>query len=437
MQQSSHKLDSVGIRFDAAGLVANAGLILPATLGDRLGVRGLIDEHVHLGKVAGAANPGQKAMTVVASLLAGGDHIDDVNVLRSGGTTAVLGLHPAAASTVGTFLRAFTSGHARQLDAVIEDMFQRAWALGARPGDEVVKVDLDASLIETFGLQKQGGIKFSYQHTRGYHPLFAVIAGSGELLHARLRSGNANSGRGAASFTRQALSRLRRASRSREVIVRADSGFYSGKVVKACGDHDARVSISVRLQRTHHELIEKIPQASWKQIPYWQEGSAAVAETTYTPFGGKRVYRFIVRRVEPTPGSQLWLRGLSYSYFAFITDRQGEMLELEADHRQHAEIELVIRDLKYGLGLNHMPSGKFGANAAWLALNVIAHNLCRWLGRLGGLAVLHLKALRHRLFSLPARLVKSGRRSWLRFPAGWTWEAEFSSTLARLRALSP
>lgn len=233
MKQSSHKLDSIGIRFDAAGMVANAGLILPATLGERLGVGDLIDEHVHLGKVAGAANPGQKAMTVVASLLAGGDHIDDVNALRSGGPAAVLGLQPAAASTVGTFLRAFSSGHARQLDAVIDDMFQRAWDLGARPCAELVKVDLDASLIETFGLQKQGGAKFSYQHTRGYHPLFAVIAGSGELLHARLRGGNANSGRGAASFTRQALSRLRRASRSQEVVVRADSGFYSGKVVKA------------------------------------------------------------------------------------------------------------------------------------------------------------------------------------------------------------
>src|SRR5579859_1181272 len=393
MKQSSHKLDCIGVRFDAQGLVSNAGLILPATLADRLGVKSLIDEHVHLGQVAGAAHPGQKAMTVVASLLAGGDHIDDVNALRSvgDGSAAILGLHPAAASTVGTFLRAFTHGHARQLDAVIQETFWRAWALGARPNQEVITVDLDSSLIETFGLQKQGGIKFSYQHTRGYHPLFAVIAGSGELLHARLRSGNANSGRGAASFTRQALSRLRRASRSREVIVRADSGFYSGKVVQACEDHQARFSISVRLKRNHHELIEKIAESEWKQIPYWQAGTAAVAETTYQPFGGKRSYRFIVRRVEPTPGSQLALRGLNYSYFAFITDRQGEMLELESDHRQHAEVENVIRDLKYGLGLNHMPSGKWGANAAWLALNVIAHNLCRWLGRLGGLAVLHLK----------------------------------------------
>src|SRR5579859_6403354 len=152
MKQSSHKLDSVGIRFDAAGLVANAGLILPATLGDRLGVKDLVDEHVHLGKVAGAANPGQKAMTVVASLLAGGDQIDDVNGLRSvgEGTAAVLGVQPAAASTVGTFLRAFTSGHARQLDAVIEKMFQRAWALGAGAQEEVIKLDLDSSLIETF-----------------------------------------------------------------------------------------------------------------------------------------------------------------------------------------------------------------------------------------------------------------------------------------------
>jgi len=100
-----------------------------------------------------------------------------------------------------------------------------------------------------------------------------------------------------------------------------------------------------------------------------------VAEVPYQPFGQKRSYRMIVRRVAPTPGSQLWLKGVAYSHFAFITDREGETLELEADHRQHAVVENVIRDSKYGLGLNHMPSGKFGANAAWLALNVVAHNL--------------------------------------------------------------
>jgi hypothetical protein len=135
-------------------------------------------------------------------------------------------------------------------------------------------------------------------------------------------------------------------------------------------------------EKSHHQLIAAIPEEEWTPIPYWLEGAADVAEIPYQPFGQKRTYRMIVRRVAPTPGTQLWLNGVAYSHYAFITDREGCMLELEADHRQHAVVENVIRDSKYGLGLNHMPSGKFGANAAWLALNVIAHNLCRWMGRL-------------------------------------------------------
>jgi hypothetical protein len=161
-----------------------------------------------------------------------------------------------------------------------------------------------------------------------------------------------------------------------------------------------------------------------------------VAEIPYRPFGGKRTYRLIVRRVAPTPGSQLWLQGLAYSHYAFITDREGEMLELEADHRQHAVVENVIRDSKYGLALNHMPSGKFGANAAWLALNVIAHNVCRWLGLLGGFAIACLKAWRLRFFAIPGRLVKHGRRCRLRLPADWPWREQFLALLTRLRAVA-
>jgi Transposase DDE domain group 1 len=152
----------------------------------------------------------------------------------------------------------------------------------------------------------------------------------------------------------------------------------------------------------------------------------------YQPFGKKRTYRMIVRRVAPTPGSQLWLKGVAYSHFAFITDREGDMLELEADHRQHAVVENVIRDSKYGLGLNHMPSGKFGANAAWLALNVVAQNLCGWMGRLGGFAIACLKAWRLRFFSLPARLAVHGRRRRLRLPAEWPWREKFLILMARL-----
>jgi hypothetical protein len=438
VKTSSHSLDSVVAAFDASGLVADAGLLLPATLAEHLGMPQLIDRHVQLGKNPGAAKPGRKAMTVVASVLAGGDCIDDVDALRAGGTGGVLGHHPAAASTVGTFLRAFSAGHARQLDAVIEDALQRAWDAGARPRDEVLKIDLDSSVLETYGLKKQGGSEFTYLRTRGYHPLFAIVAGHGDVLHCRLRAGKANTARGAGGFVRQALARLgRNLVGVKEVVVRADTGFYSRKVVEACQRHQARFSIGVRLQASHHKLIAEIPGEAWRPIPYWREGSAAVAEVPYRPFGGKLAYRLIVRRVEPTPGSQLHLAGVLYRYHALITDREGEMLELEADHRQHAEIETVIRDLKYGLGLNHMPSGKFGANAAWLALNALAHNLARWLGRLGGLAVQCLKTMRRRLFAVPARLARSGRRVRLRFPTRWPWRREFEATLARIRVLVP
>ena len=168
------------------------------------------------------------------------------------------------------------------------------------------------------------------------------------------------------------------------------------------------------------------------------DGAADVAETTYTPFQsepGAAPVRLIVRRVKPTPGSQLALFA-TYSYHGFITDRDGEMLELEADHRRHAEIENAIRDLKYGVGLNHMPSGRFAANAAWLAIQVMAHNLARWTARTGlGEQVVTTKTLRRRFFSLAGRITRSARRLTLHLPQRWPWETQFSRALARLRAI--
>ncbi len=162
-----------------------------------------------------------------------------------------------------------------------------------------------------------------------------------------------------------------------------------------------------------------------------------------TPFGKRgprKEFRLIVRRVMPTPGSQLALKGIGSTYHAVITNREGEMLELEADHRRHAEVESVIRDLKYGVGLNHMPSGKFGANGAWLGFNVLAHNLARWLTRLGGdqpaqPEVVTTKTVRTRYLSLPGRLASSGRRSYLHLPTNWPWAGRFISMLERLAML--
>ena len=188
---------------------------------------------------------------------------------------------------------------------------------------------------------------------------------------------------------------------------------------------DVRFSITIRQRASLRDLIEAIPEEDWTPIPYWMDGAADVAETTYTPFQTKpdaAPVRLIVRRVKPTPGSQLALFA-RYSYHAFITDRDGETLELEADHRRHAEVENAIRDLKYGVGLNHMPSARFAANGAWTA-------------RIGlGERTVITKILRRRVFALVGRITRSARRLTLHLPRRWPWETQFSRALARLQAI--
>ncbi len=433
--RSSHSLDRVAVTFDDGHAVADAGLVLPATLAQHLGLRELFEDHVDLGDAPGHANVGHKAMTLVHSALAGGDSIDDADALRAGSTQAVLGHAVAAPSTLGTFLRSFSWGHARQLDKVAAELLSRAWAAGAGPGSGPLTIDIDSSVCETYGLKKQGGSKFTYNHVRGYHPLLAVVAGTGDVVHCRQRGGNANSGRGAASFLPETFNRARDAGASGKITLRADSGFYSGKVAAACRAADVAFSITVRLNKALHKAIAKIPDDAWVPIPYFLDG-ADVAETTYRPFGKKApVVRLIVRRVRPTPGSQLSLL-VEHSYHAFVTDRVGETLFLEADHRRHAEVENTIRDLKYGVGLNHFPSGRFGANAAWLGLNVMAHNLARWTSRIGlGESLIATDTLRRRYLRLPGRLTASARTLTLHLPQRWPWASRFEQSLANLRAV--
>ncbi len=434
--RSSHSLDAVAVTFDDERLVADAGLILPATLAQHLGLRELFDDHVDLGDAAGHANVGHKAMTLIHSALAGGDSIDDADALRAGSTQAVLGHAVLAPSTLGTYLRSYTWGHARQLDKVAGELLGRAWAAGAGPGDDPVTIDIDSSIVETYGLAKQGGTKFTYNHVRGYHPLVAVVAGTGDVVHCRQRGGNANSGRGAAGFLAETFNRLRAAGATGPVTLRADSGFYSGAVATACRKAGVRYSITVKLNKALHKVIAAIPDDAWAPIPYFLDGGADVAETTYRPFGKKApVVRLIVRRVKPTPGSQLALL-VDYAFHAFVTDRVGDTIYLEADHRRHAVVEDAIRDLKYGVGINHMPSGRFGANSAWLALNVMAHNLARWTSRLGaGESLIATDTLRRRYLRTPGRLTHSARRFSLHLPQRWPWAERFSDALANLRAV--
>jgi hypothetical protein len=439
--RSSHRLDRIDTAFDGTQLVADAGLLLPATLLGRLGLRELVDRHVDLGRAPGRANAGDKVASLVLSSLAGGDCIDDANALRAGGTDAVLGFRARAASTLGTFLRSFGLGHVRQLDRVSRELLGRAFAAGAGPGGRPLTIDIDSTVCETYGLAKQGATGFTYTRVRGYHPLLAVAAGTGDILHARLRGGTANTIRGAASFLAETVGRARSAGVTGPLTLRADSGFYAHDVIAACRRLDVRFSVTLRIPSGVRRLIEAIPEDAWTPIPYWIEGGADVAEISYTPFRNHGwttavPVRLIVRRVRPKAGSQLALFTL-YDYHPFITDREGDVLALEADHRRHAEIENAIRDLKYGMGLNHLPSGRFAANGAWLAVQVIAHNLARWTARigLGEIRAVTAKTLRRRLFGLVGRLTRSARRVTLHLPAHWPWATGWAEALARLRAI--
>ena len=165
--------DHIQISFDDHRLVDNAGLILPVTLAQRLGLPQLVQQRLDLGDAPGRANPGDQMMTMVASALAGGDCIDDADVLRTGRTAGAIGCVVKAPSTLGTFLRSFRWGHVRQLDRVGRELLARAWAVGAGPGDGPLTIDLDSTSCETYGLAKEGARHHGYTGQRGYHPLLA------------------------------------------------------------------------------------------------------------------------------------------------------------------------------------------------------------------------------------------------------------------------
>jgi hypothetical protein len=374
--------------------------------------------------------PGRKLATLVHTLIAGGDCIDDVALLGAGATSRVLGHDTVAPSTVGGWLRDMTFGHVRQLDRVAELLLTRAWAAGAGPGDSDVFVDFDSTICEVHGYHKQGAC-YGYTRTKGYHPLLATLAGTGEFLHARMRKGSANTARGAGRFVRETLGRLRRAGATGQVVCRFDSGFWSHKVMDACRDHGVEFSITVRHTKPILARIATIDEDAWVDIDYTQGGVAQVAETT---LGDDRL---IVRRTKIVNDPDLPELFASWRHHAFVTNRSGDAVTLDADHRAHAVVELAIRDLKHGAGLNHCPSKVFNANAAWLVATTLAHNLVRWVQLLGVTSpvLVVAKTLRRRLLAIPGRLTRSARRWTLHLPTGWPWAEQFLATLRRLRAI--
>jgi hypothetical protein len=421
--QSLHTPSDLLVMFDDDHAVANAGLALAGLLSEKLGLEALCDETISLTPF-----PGRRAATLVHSLVVGGTCIDDADVLRSGSTAAVLSHRVMAPSTLGTFLRGFTFGHVRQLDSVAEALLTRAWALGTGPGDAPMTIDIDSTICEVHGTHKQGA-SYGYTKVLGFHPVLATRADTGEVLHLRFRKGSSNTQRGAQRFVRETVGRVRRAGALGALTLRCDSGFFSKYVIQACRDHDVRFSVTVRQTPVITRAIEEIDEEAWTPIDYTMNGEAWVAETNY------QGQRLVVRRTklnEPRPALFP-----DYRYHAFITDREGDAIFLDVDHRRHAVVELAIRDLKEGSGLEHCPSGDFNANAAWAVLTSIAHNLVRWVGALG-LGVtgpLVAKTVRRKFITVPGRLTTSARRRHLHLPSRWPWAAQWSQCFTRLAKL--
>ncbi|MGA7834341.1 MAG: IS1380 family transposase [Acidimicrobiales bacterium] len=416
-----HSPSRLSATFDDDHAVANAGLALVGLLSEKLGLQQVAEEMISI-----APFPGRRVATLVHALVAGATCIDDADVLRSGATSSVLAHRVMAPSTLGTFLRRFTFGHVRQLDRVSEMLMARAWSLGAGPRDQPMTIDIDSTILEVYGSQKEGA-GYGYTKVLGFHPLLATRADTGETLHVRFRKGSSNTQRGAQRFVRETVGRCRRAGASGALTLRCDSGFFSKYVVQACRDHEVRYSITVRQTPVITRAIEQITEDTWTSIDYTANGEAWVGETTY----GDQ-HRLVVRRTKLSDPRPALFR--TYRYHAFITDRDGDAVTLDADHRRHAVVELAIRDLKEGSGLEHCPSGEFNANAAWAVLASIAHNLVRWVAALG-LEItgpLVAKTIRRKFIALPGRITDSGRRRHLHLPTQWPWATQWRECFKRL-----
>ncbi len=421
-------LDGTRVCFDDERVVSDAGVMLVATLAERLGVEALAQDGVRLRRGRpGAANAGRKVMALVYAMVLGADSIDDCDVLRAGRTGRLLGGWVPAPSTLGTFLRAFTFGHVRQLDALLGRSVQRAWQAGAGPGDGRLVVDVDSFVGEVCGRLKRGA---SYGYTRllGYHPILATRADTREVLHIRMRKGSANTQKGMLRFCEELAARVDRAGARGEKLLRADSGFWNTKVFEYLEKIGWQYSIGVRNIKKVQVAMQAIDESAWQHIDYPVGGEAQIAETVY----GER--RLIVRRTRLV-GAQAELYP-DWRHFCLITNRTEELALVEAEHRDHAVVEQVIADLK-DQALAHFPSGDYDANAAWTVLAAIAHNLLRWTQLLGlpDTTVRAARTLRRRLIAVPGRLTRHARGWTLHLPARWPWHGDYTRALNRIRAL--
>jgi hypothetical protein len=410
-------LDGLAVEFDDERVVSDAGVMLVATLAGRLGVETLAQRLVRLRRDrSGAANAGRKVTALIYAMLLGADSIDDCEILRAGRTRRLLGGWLPAPSTLGTFLRAFTFGHVRQLDRLLGESLTRAWRAGAGPGNGRLVIDVDSFVGEVCGYLKQGAA-YGYTRVVGYHPILATRADTREALHIRLRKGSVNTQKGIKRFCEELIARVERAGATGTKLLRADSGFWNTKVFELLEKAGWQYSIGVRNIKKIRDAVQAIAKSDWQAIAYPQGGEAQIAETTY----GER--RLIVRRTRLVgPQAELFP---DWRHFAFITNRTEDITIVEAEHRDHAVVEQVIVDLK-DHALAHFPSGHFHANGACTVLAALAHNLLRWTQLIGlpDTTVRAARILRRRLVQIPGRLTRHARGWTLHLPARWPWHGD-------------
>ena len=450
--QLSHTLRVGSAVFDDPSLVSAAGLVPVLRLAEVAGLRSLAQQHLSVPTDKGA-NAGLKVASLVAGMVAGADSIDDMAVLRHGGMGRIFE-RAYAPSTLGSFLRMFTFGHVRQLDAVASRFLTGlVGAVPSRAGGaaELVLVDVDDTIIEVHGYTKQGS-SYGYSGIRGLNALLATVTTASAapvIVAQRLRKGACGSPRGAARLVADALKTVKTLHRGSRPLVRADSAFYGHPTVSAAVIAGADVSVTVRLDPRVKTAIGSIPDDAWQTIAYtdaiFDEPSqqwisrAEVAEIPFTAFSSRRKAdqvpgRLVVRRIpdlNPQPGQDSLFD--TWRFHAFFTTSALDTVTADKTHRGHAIIEQVHADLKHS-ALAHLPSGKFCANAAWLVLAVMAFNLTRTAATLTGptLAKATTATIRQKLITVPARIAYSARRITLHLPQHWPWETGWTTLYTRV-----
>ncbi len=435
--QLSHSSARCSASFDEPNLLVSAGLIPAVRLAQKVGLLELAEQHVSAG-----ANPGAKVMSLVAGMAAGADSIDDLDVLRRAGAGRVF-TGVRAPSTLGTFLRGFSFGHVRQLDAVAARVLAGlADTAPLLPGiHDGCVIDIDDTVKPVFGPGKQGA-QFGYTKIRGLNAQLATIStaeAAPVIAATRLRRGAAPCSHGAVRMIRDAIATARRCGASGHILVRADSAYCSSAILKAVSKTGARFSVAMPLNRRVQAAISTIDEVAWVRIEYpWaipdpETGelisAAEIAEIPFTAFTSKPKAkhvsaRLIVRRIPERNATKLQDPLFpAWRYHALFTDNPDPLAAAESIHRGHAIVEQVIADLKNS-ALAHLPSGRFPANAAWLVCAAIAFNLTRALGVLAGgnLTKATTATIRTRLINVPARIARSARKLRLHLPRDWTWE---------------